>query len=145
MLLMIRESGGDGEVEVPPTIQALLQARIDRLASAERSVIERGSVEGEVFHRLPVAELASQQVRSDLDGHLKRLIRNELIRPEPTRLPGDDAFPLPAPAHPRRRRTSRCPKETRADLHERLRALGRGSTCNSSSRTRSSATTSSRR
>jgi class 3 adenylate cyclase/tetratricopeptide (TPR) repeat protein len=119
MLLMIRESGGDGEVEVPPTIQALLQARIDRLASAERSVIERGSVEGEVFHRLPVAELASQQVRSDLDGHLKRLIRNELIRPEPARLPGDDAFRF---RHLLIRDAAyeSLPKETRADLHERF-------------------------
>jgi class 3 adenylate cyclase/tetratricopeptide (TPR) repeat protein len=119
MLLMLRESGGDGEVEVPPTIQALLQARIDRLAAAERSVIERGSVEGEVFHRLPVAELASQQVRGDLDGHLKKLIRNELIRPEPARLPGDDAFRF---RHLLIRDAAyeSLPKETRADLHERF-------------------------
>ncbi|HET9673872.1 MAG TPA: adenylate/guanylate cyclase domain-containing protein [Gaiellaceae bacterium] len=119
MLLMIRESGADGEIEVPPTIQALLQARIDRLAAAERSVIERGSVEGEVFHRLPVAELASLQVRSDLDGHLKRLIRNELIRPEPARLPGDDAFRF---RHLLIRDAAyeSLPKETRADLHERF-------------------------
>jgi tetratricopeptide (TPR) repeat protein len=119
MLLMIRESGGEGEVEVPPTIQALLQARIDHLAAPERSVIERGSVEGEVFHRLPVAELASQQVRSDLDGHLKRLIRNELIRPEPARLPGDDAFRF---RHLLIRDAAyeSLPKETRADLHERF-------------------------
>ena len=119
MLLMLRESGGDGQVEVPPTIQALLQARIDRLAAPERSVIERGSVEGEVFHRLPVAELASQQVRSDLDGHLKRLIQNELIRPEPARLPGDDAFRF---RHLLIRDAAyeSLPKETRADLHERF-------------------------
>jgi class 3 adenylate cyclase/tetratricopeptide (TPR) repeat protein len=119
MLLMLRESRGDGEVEVPPTIQALLQARIDRLAAPERSVIERGSVEGEVFHRMPVAELTSQQVRSDLDGHLKRLIRSELIRPEPARLPGDDAFRF---RHLLIRDAAyeSLPKETRADLHERF-------------------------
>ncbi len=119
MLLMLREEGGDGEVEVPPTIQALLQARIDRLAADERSVIERGSVEGEVFHRLPVAELASQQVRVDLDGHLRTLIRNELIRPEPARLPGDDAFRF---RHLLIRDAAyeSLPKETRADLHERF-------------------------
>ena len=58
MLLMLQDNG-DSEVVVPPTIQALLQARLDQLGGDERSVIERGAVEGEVFHRLPVAELAS--------------------------------------------------------------------------------------
>ena len=72
---------------MPPTIQALLQARLDQLGGDERSVIERGAVEGEVFHRVPVAELAPDQVRLGLDGHLAKLIRKELIRPER----GDDA------------------------------------------------------
>ena len=37
-------------VTVPPTIQLLLAARLDRLDAQERAVIERGSVEGKVFH-----------------------------------------------------------------------------------------------
>src|SRR5688572_1279453 len=49
MLAMVREHG-DGAVVVPPTIQALLQARIDSLEGDVRTVMERGSVEGEVFH-----------------------------------------------------------------------------------------------
>jgi predicted ATPase len=53
MLLILREAGSDDHVEVPPTIDALLQARLDRLASEERAVIDRGAVEGEVFHRSP--------------------------------------------------------------------------------------------
>jgi class 3 adenylate cyclase/tetratricopeptide (TPR) repeat protein len=119
MLLMIREGGGETNVDVPPTIHALLQARLDRLPSGERSVIERGSVEGEVFHRSPVAELAPAQVRTGLDGHLQRLIRNELIRPEPATLPGDDAFRF---RHLLIRDAAyeSLPKETRADLHERF-------------------------
>jgi class 3 adenylate cyclase len=119
MLLMLRENGGDDEIEVPPTIHALLQARLDRLASEERSVIERGAVEGEVFHRSPVAELAPPRVRTGLDGHLQRLIRNELIRPERATLPGDDAFRF---RHLLIRDAAyeSLPKETRADLHERF-------------------------
>src|SRR5687768_12819873 len=47
MLAMVREHG-DGEIAVPPTIHALLQARIDALEGDVRVVMERGSVEGEV-------------------------------------------------------------------------------------------------
>jgi class 3 adenylate cyclase/tetratricopeptide (TPR) repeat protein len=119
MLLMIREDGGESNIDVPPSIHALLQARLDRLPSEERSVIERGAVEGEVFHRSPVAELAPAPVRTGLDDHLRRLIRNELIRPEPATLPGDDAFRF---RHLLIRDAAyeALPKETRADLHERF-------------------------
>jgi predicted ATPase len=47
MLALLRESGSS-KVEVPPTIQALLAARLDQLDPAERTVLERGSVEGRV-------------------------------------------------------------------------------------------------
>jgi class 3 adenylate cyclase/tetratricopeptide (TPR) repeat protein len=118
MLLMLR-GDGDSEVVVPPTIHALLQARLDQLADEERSVIERGAVEGEVFHRSPVAELASERVRNGLDGHLTKLIRNELIRPETPTMPNDDAFRF---RHLLIRDAAydSLPKEMRADLHERF-------------------------
>ncbi len=118
MLLMLRDNG-DSEVVVPPTIHALLQARLDQLGGDERSVIERGAVEGEVFHRSPVAELASEGVRTRLDSHLAKLIRNELIRPEAATMPGDDAFRF---RHLLIRDAAydSLPKETRADLHERF-------------------------
>ena len=38
------------EVAVPPTIQALLAARLDRLNGDERAVIQRAAVEGKQFH-----------------------------------------------------------------------------------------------
>src|SRR3954464_2533996 len=53
------EPAGDlTKVAVPPTIQALLAARLERLGPDERSVMERGAVEGKVFHRGAVLELA---------------------------------------------------------------------------------------
>ncbi len=118
MLLMLRDGRG-ADVVVPPTIHALLQARLDQLPPEERSVIERGAVEGEIFHRLPVAELASERVRTGLDGHLAKLIRTELIRPETATMPGDDAFRF---RHLLIRDAAydSLPKETRADLHERF-------------------------
>ena len=38
------------DLTVPPTIQLLLAARLDRLEAEERPCIERGAVEGTVFH-----------------------------------------------------------------------------------------------
>ena len=55
-------------VSLPPTIQALLAARLDRLGRDERAVLERGSVEGKVFHRGAVLELSPESDRARLDG-----------------------------------------------------------------------------
>ena len=62
MLAMAGET--EGEVVVPPTLQALLAARLDMLETAERSVLERGAVEGEIFHRGAVQALAPKRRRS---------------------------------------------------------------------------------
>jgi class 3 adenylate cyclase/tetratricopeptide (TPR) repeat protein len=116
MLAMLRE---DAAVAVPPTIHALLQARLDRLAGDERSVIERGAVEGQVFHRGPMVVLAPGPVGQTIDTHLAMLVRKEMIRPDKPAFPGDDAFRF---RHLLIRDAAyeSLPKETRADLHERF-------------------------
>jgi class 3 adenylate cyclase len=91
MLAMARERQGDGKLVVPPTIHALLQARLDALPEDERTVVECGSVEGQVFHRGSVAELAPP-VRPAVEAHLSALVRQELIRPDSTVFAGDEAF-----------------------------------------------------
>jgi tetratricopeptide (TPR) repeat protein len=119
MLAMVRERGRDGEIMVPPTIQALLQARLDTLDGDERLVIERGAVEGEVFHRGSVAVLAPEPVRPALETHLSRLVRKELIRPHRGTFPNDEAFRF---RHLLIRDAAyeALPKATRADLHEQF-------------------------
>src|SRR5439155_17663570 len=78
MAAMVQAAGdGDGRVEVPPTLQALLAARLDQLDPPERSVLERGSVEGEVFHQGVVQALTPEQSR--LTTQLTALVRKELI------------------------------------------------------------------
>src|SRR6266516_2463408 len=59
MLAMAREQE---DVEVPPTLKALLAVRLDQLDEPERRVLERGSVEGEIFHRGAVQALARTAV-----------------------------------------------------------------------------------
>jgi hypothetical protein len=116
MLALIRESSGD-RVEVPPTIQALLAARLDQLDPAERSVLERGSVEGRVFHRGAVAALADGE--GAIDQRLVALVRKELVRPDRPQFAGDDAYRF---RHLLIRDAAydALPKATRADLHQRF-------------------------
>ena len=112
MVALVRE---DGDVRVPSTVQALLQARLDQLARDERTVMERGAVEGQIFHRAAVLELTQAP---DVEPQLAGLVRKELIHPAPPTLAGD-AFRF---RHLLIRDAAydALPKETRADLHERF-------------------------
>ena len=84
---MAREQG---DVEVPPTLRALLAARLDQLDEPERRVLERGSVEGELFHRGAVQALAPEE--PEVTARLAALVRRELVRPDRAQLAGDDGF-----------------------------------------------------
>jgi predicted ATPase len=62
----------------PPTIHALLAARIDALPAAERRALDAASIEGRGFHRGAVRELSDggDEVDAALDG----LVQRELIQ-----------------------------------------------------------------
>jgi class 3 adenylate cyclase/tetratricopeptide (TPR) repeat protein len=104
-------------LKVPPTLQALLTARIDRLAEPERAVMERGSVEGRLFHRGAVAALLPELDRGEVGGQLLTLVRKELIRPDHAIVPGDDGFRF-GHALIRDAAYDEIPKRQRAVLHE---------------------------
>jgi class 3 adenylate cyclase/tetratricopeptide (TPR) repeat protein len=80
----------EGDVVVPPTLQALLAARLDQLESAERGVLERGAIEGEIFHLGAVQALAPGETK--VTPRLAALVRKELIRPDRPQIPGEDGF-----------------------------------------------------
>jgi class 3 adenylate cyclase/tetratricopeptide (TPR) repeat protein len=113
MVAMVRESGGL-DVVVPPTIHALLAARLDQLPNHERLVLERGSVEGKEFHRGGVLALAPDP---EVDSHLTTLVRKDLIRPDRATVAGEDAYRF---RHLLIRDAAyeSLPKAARADLHE---------------------------
>jgi class 3 adenylate cyclase/tetratricopeptide (TPR) repeat protein len=115
MLALVLNSG-DGRVEVPPTIQALLAARLDQLDAGERAVLERGSVEGPVFHRGAVEALADGEPQGD---RLLGLVRKQLVRPDRPQLPREDAYRF---RHLLIRDAAydALPKSVRADLHRRF-------------------------
>ncbi|MGE5434292.1 MAG: adenylate/guanylate cyclase domain-containing protein [Candidatus Doudnabacteria bacterium] len=123
MVAMVAErqtgNGELAEITVPPTIQALLAARLDQLDPHERVVLERGSVEGNVFHRGVVEALAPDE--REVPRQLMSLVRKELVRPDRSQLSGDDAFRF---RHLLIRDAAydALPKGERADLHQSFAA-----------------------
>jgi class 3 adenylate cyclase/tetratricopeptide (TPR) repeat protein len=112
LLAMLAEGG---EVErVPPTIHALLAARLDVLPDEERDLLERASVIGLEFEWEALGELASDQQRPP-GRRLAGLVRKELIRQHEA-IPDTFRF-----KHMLIRDVAyeRVPKSLRADLHER--------------------------
>jgi class 3 adenylate cyclase/tetratricopeptide (TPR) repeat protein len=106
-------------IAVPPTIAALLAARLDRLGPDERSVAERASVAGRIFDQLAVIAMSPDEGRSEVPRNLVSLVRKELIRPDRSGTTAGDAFRF---RHLLIRDAAyeRLPKAERAELHERF-------------------------
>ncbi|MFL6218933.1 MAG: AAA family ATPase [Actinomycetes bacterium] len=105
------------DLGIPPSIQALLAARLDRLEDAERAVLERAAVAGQMFEQRAVVELSPPAERGTVPARLQALVRRELLRPSPSRLAGDQGFQF---RHllVRDAAYDAIPKQTRAELHE---------------------------
>ena len=114
---MLAMAAEDGDVDVPPTLKALLAARLDQLDEAERRVLERGSIEGEIFHRGGVQALAPEETQ--VTTRLAALVRRQLVRPDRAQIAGDDGYRF---RHLLIRDAAydALPKAVRADLHVRF-------------------------
>ena len=80
-------------------------------------MLERGAVEGEIFHRGAVQALAPDE--PEVLPRLAALVRHELIRPDRPQFPGEDGFRF---RHLLIRDAAydALPKAVRADLHRRF-------------------------
>ncbi len=118
IVAMVRDSTSH-DVIVPPTIKALLAARFDQLQPDERGLLERGSIEGQSFHRGAVEAMASDE--RDVAGRLMTLVRKDLLRPDRPVFAGEDAFAF---RHLLIRDAAydSLPKAERAELHARFAA-----------------------
>src|SRR4051794_13117028 len=105
-------------VSVPPTIHALLTARLDSLEPDERAVLEAAAIEGKVFDRDRALALLDDQERESFDAALGGLAGKGLLERDGTRarvlrfhhqLIRDTAYDA-------------MPKQLRADLHARFAA-----------------------
>ncbi|HEY3527516.1 MAG TPA: adenylate/guanylate cyclase domain-containing protein, partial [Nocardioides sp.] len=83
LVSMLRDrpaSEGD-DVVVPPTIAALLSARLDALSQPERAVIEPASVIGLQFPAPAVHHLVPEVLSQEVGNHLQTLRTKQFIRP----------------------------------------------------------------
>jgi class 3 adenylate cyclase/tetratricopeptide (TPR) repeat protein len=111
-------AGDLAAASVPPSIHALLAARLDRLTPDERTVLEAAAVVGKEFFAGAVRDLVPEGARAAVPSHLMALVHKDLVRPARSTLPGQDAFLF---RHVLVRDTAygALPKGRRAELHER--------------------------
>jgi predicted ATPase/class 3 adenylate cyclase len=81
-----------GSFSMPPSISALLTARLDRLGPSERAVIERGAVIGLVFFRGAVEDLAPNDVKEHVEASLTNLIRKDFVGPHESEFAGQESY-----------------------------------------------------
>jgi class 3 adenylate cyclase len=104
-------------VAIPPTIQALLDARISRLGPHERSVLERAAVAGRVFSLGAVRALSPLNEQLALEPRLSALVQKQLIRPHRAEFGAENTYRF---RHNLIRDAvyQRMSKASRSDLHE---------------------------
>jgi class 3 adenylate cyclase/tetratricopeptide (TPR) repeat protein len=119
MAAMALEAGGGADrLRMPPTIQALLAERLDRLTMPERMLLERASVIGKEFLHRSIMDLMPPDQRGAAAAHLFSLIRKDLVGPVRSDRRGDvltfrhDLIRVAA--------YDAIPKVVRARLHERF-------------------------
>lgn len=119
MAAMVAERSGEPEATIPPSIQALLAARLDQLEEVERAVIERAAIVGREFSRGAVSALSPPQLEAPLGRTLMALVRKELLVPEKSAGGQDDVFRF---GHILIRDAAydSVPKKLRAQLHEQF-------------------------
>jgi class 3 adenylate cyclase/tetratricopeptide (TPR) repeat protein len=116
MLLMLRDD--ESLKRIPPTVQAVLAARLDRLAPPERRFLEAAAVEGKEFEIEAVGTLLREKTATDLARDVAELLKKELIEPGGA-MASQGAFRF---RHILIRDVAydSIPKQTRSDLHARL-------------------------
>jgi class 3 adenylate cyclase/tetratricopeptide (TPR) repeat protein len=71
---------GSEELQIPPTVQALVASRLDALRAEERAVVDPASVIGLTFALDAVTELVDAPVRGALAKDLDALASKQLVR-----------------------------------------------------------------
>jgi class 3 adenylate cyclase/tetratricopeptide (TPR) repeat protein len=106
---------GAADVTIPPSIQALLAARLDRLSHEERAVLEGAAVIGREFTAGALSSLSAYEA---VASTLLSLVRRDLIEPDRSLIPGDDGFRF---RHVLIRDAAYAglAKSSRAEIHER--------------------------
>ncbi|HEV2258305.1 MAG TPA: AAA family ATPase [Streptosporangiaceae bacterium] len=81
-LQMLAERGAGSELPVPDSVQAIIGARLDLLAPADKRLLQDAAVVGKVFWPGAVAALGGPAGPGELEEGLHRLERKQFIRRE---------------------------------------------------------------
>jgi tetratricopeptide (TPR) repeat protein len=113
LLAFSDEAGVEALALVPPTVEALLAGRIDRLEPDERALLDRAAVAGREFDRSAVVHLSPPEELAGIDRCLATLLRRGLVER------AENAFRFHH-ALIRDVAYAGITKQARADLHERF-------------------------
>ena len=92
LVRMLAETGGDSrEDAVPDTVQAVVAARLDVLAPAQRSLVQTAAVVGPAFWPGALASVAGSEPGSVAEA-LASMVERGLVREQPSSLPGHAEF-----------------------------------------------------
>jgi DNA-binding SARP family transcriptional activator len=111
------QSGRDIRPALPPTIQALLSARLQRLGPGASSVLVRAAIIGKDFGELEIRELLPAEARAPLSRNLQTLVAKGLVQRGPGRDPYEEYSFRHALIYEAAYRS--IPKSLRAELHHR--------------------------
>jgi DNA-binding SARP family transcriptional activator/tetratricopeptide (TPR) repeat protein len=104
---------------LPPTIQALIGARLQRLGPGASSVLARAAIVGKDFGIQAVSELLPPQARGPLSRNLRTLVAKGLVQHQPSdRRPGEEYSFRHILIQEAAYRA--VPKSLRAELHHRF-------------------------
>jgi hypothetical protein len=112
-----RDRGVEALATVPPTVEALLASRLDRLDAEERAVLQRAAVVGREFWQASLLHLTPSLEVPGVGRHLAELAGSGLIHAARSSSEREDAFRF---HHVLIRDVAYAslPKLERADLHE---------------------------
>jgi DNA-binding SARP family transcriptional activator/predicted ATPase len=79
------QSGSDIRLALPPTLEALLSARLQRLGPGASSVLVRAAIVGKDFGERETRELLPVEARAPFSRNLQTLVAKGLVQPGPGR------------------------------------------------------------
>jgi len=113
------QGGSDTRLALPPTIQALLSARLQRLGPGASTALARAAIIGKDFGERQVRELLPAEARGPLSRNLQTLVAKGLVQRGP---PGSISAQEYSFRHALIQEAAyrAIPKSLRAELHQRF-------------------------
>jgi DNA-binding SARP family transcriptional activator/tetratricopeptide (TPR) repeat protein len=116
------QSGSDTRPALPPTIAALLSARLQRLGPGAGSVLVRAAIVGKDFGEREIRELLPVEARAPLSRNLQTLVAKGLVQRAPPSRGPDEEYSFRHILIQQAAYRS-IPKSLRAELHHRYADL----------------------